>query len=504
MKKWLIVLLVSFGFLLFGCTKKESEVTTKKLMVKDFYTKEYIEAQTPKITMTQKTIRNDDSISGVNEFVLVFFNFAVYHFEKEEFIEFDKSSAKGVYLHQQYLRVDFTNKYLIFNYKTGEQLLELIKNPNFEYTFNENLIVVYEWIEGVRTETKRYYFEDHELLDGAPKKDPLESLYLGTFKDYRYFHNSDGITLFKDNKFYDYYAFEPSMRNWNFLENGNILILYINELPSESLEYDISEGTLKYNYHYVLYNTAKKKANRVELDILINYIQPKSEYNPIKMDNYIGYQKIDKQNKMIVHGRTYYGGISNDLSKLYPLEFDFGVPRYINPLDNELFAVHTEYGIVLIDGKNKVINQLTFNEDEYDVTVYGNATVMLREANEAFIYNLKTGELIKGGDLGFAYLSYKKFLLRDDKDKYYIFDGEFKELNGQTFPFRNQFYKVKDGTSFNYYFIDGTLLFNTNREVFYKEVYCGDYTAYILYYMDENAKLIFEIIKVSVDWDYAT
>ncbi len=72
MKKWLIVLLVSFGFLLFGCTKKESEVTTKKLMVKDFYTKEYIEAQTPKITMTQKTIRNDDSISGVNEFVLVF------------------------------------------------------------------------------------------------------------------------------------------------------------------------------------------------------------------------------------------------------------------------------------------------------------------------------------------------------------------------------------------------------------------------------------------------
>lgn len=72
MKKWLIVLLVSFSFLLFGCNKKESEVTTKKLIVKDFYSEEFVDATYPKISMKQKTIRNDVTISGVNQFVLVF------------------------------------------------------------------------------------------------------------------------------------------------------------------------------------------------------------------------------------------------------------------------------------------------------------------------------------------------------------------------------------------------------------------------------------------------
>lgn len=501
MKKWLIVLLVSFSFLLFGCNKKESEVTTKQLIVKDFYSEEFADAMYPKMSMTQKTIRNDETISGENQFVLVFFDFAVYHFEKEKFLEFDKSQGKGVYLHQQYLRVELIDKHLIFNYKTGEQLLELVKNSDFEYTFDENLIIVYELSGGVRTEIKRYYFEDYELLKSAPKKDPLKSIYLGTFEEYNYFSNSDGITLFKDDKFYDYYAFEPRMRNWNFLENGNILILYMIELPNESLEYDVRDGSLKYNYYYVLYNTAKKKFNRVDLDILIGYIQPKSEENPIKVDNYISYKKIDKQNKMIVHDRTYYGGISNDLSKLYPLEFEFGIPRYIVPLDNDLFAAYTEYGIVLINGKNKVINQIAFDEDEYEATVYRNATVLLKEANEAFIYDLKTGELIKGGNLGYAYLSFNVYILRDDEDKYYIFNGEFKELEGEAYRYMmySYFYKVKTETSFNYYFLDGTLLFTTDSEVFYKEVYCGDYTTYILYYMDENAKLIFEIIKVYIE-----
>ncbi len=503
MKKWLIVLLISFSFLLFGCTKKEGEITTKKLNVKDFYTEELIDAMTTKIGMTHKTLNYDVEIYQRNPFMIVFIDQSVYHILTDKFLAFDKSLAQDIVMYEEYLYVEFNDKHLVFSYKTGEQIFEFVKSHNKNYAFYDELIIVFDDVEGSFKETKRYQFRTYELLEEPDKKNPLESFEFGIVKDYQYSYSNDGITLFKDNKFYDYYAFEPYLDGWYFLENGNILSLYIIPLLNDDIEYDYLEGSQKYSYHYVLYNTGKKKAERLELDILIRYIFPKTEMFPFKFDNYVSYQKIDKETKMLQNKST-QGAISNDLKTVYPLEFDFGVARNIIPLFDDLFAVQTEYGMVLINGKNKVINQLLFDNNRYNTRVYKNATVMLMASNEAFLYNLKTGELIKGG-VKYTYIGFDSYILKDEEnDKYYLFySGELLQLNGKAERVKDYLYKVEHNTSYNYYYIDNTFLFNTDSPVNCEQIYNIYHSTSTIYtYLcsyKKNGAWVYEIIRVTVD-----
>lgn len=503
MKKLLIILFILFSFSLFGCAKKESNITIKQIKVKDFYTKEVIDAIDTKISMNHKTLKHDVEIFQKNAFMITFVDHSVYHIPTDKFLTFDKTLVKNVWMFEEYLYVEFDDKYEAYNYKTGKRMFEFVISPDKDYDFYNDLIIEHEKVEDVFTEIKRYEFRAYELLEEPDKKDPLKSFEFYTFKDFQYSDNNDGITIFKDNKFYDYYAFEPYLEDWFFLENGNFLFLYVIPLPNESIEYDYLEGSQKRNYHYILYNVAKKKIERIELDILLKYVLPKNEIFPFGFDNFVAYQKIDKQTKMLLD-KPIQGAINNDLNTLYPLEFEFGIPRNIIPLYDNLFAVQTEYGMILINEKNKVLNQLLFDKNKYNVNVYKNATVMLTASNEVYLYNLKTGELIKGG-LNYTFLSAGAYILKDeDNEKYYLFSGgELLQLSGNAERILGYFYKVEQGTSSSYYYMDNTLLFSTDDLVISEQIHDEYHSTrpsiytYLFTYT-ENGRKVYEVVRVII------
>lgn len=127
-----------------------------------------------------------------------------------------------------------------------------------------------------------------------------------------------------------------------FLENGNILLFHLSQLPDNSTEYDFTFEGEKFAYKYYIYETGKKKAKPVELDIYISFVLPRTEDFPIGWSNMIRYKKIDKDTKEL-QDKELMGGLSNDLSTLVPFEFDFGEPENLIPLDDGLFAAEMEY-----------------------------------------------------------------------------------------------------------------------------------------------------------------
>lgn len=491
MKKRLIIL-VLFSFLLFGCSG-----STKKFVMKDAFPKEFTEMMIPKVSMSQKTLKHDAEISQMNGFVIVFNDFSIYHIELDKFLQFDKTSTNFINLNGQYLIVNNTDEYLIFSYKTGTKLLTLEKGLTLNFEFNYNEIIVSELIEGSYQEKERYYFEDYEIVEVAPKEDQLIEPNLNQVKKYEYMANVEGITFFKDGKFYSYYKFEENRDSWYFLENGNILILYITELPNESTEYDYVDGAQKCKYKYVLYEVSKKKEKVVELDVIINFLMPRTEDFPVGWDNMIGYRKIDKKTKLIDENLS-NGGISNNLKTITPLEFDFGMPENVTIIDGGLFALEMDYGIFLISGKNKIINQLIFDVDSYDVEIFRNATVMLTRGGETLIYNLKDGELLKKDIEVIDSLNLDTYILKNG-DKYYIFNGEFIEYNKEVLRVNEMFYRVEGADAhFNYYFLDGTRIFNTDQMVTNKRSYGNNYTIYVFSYVKDGA-MVHEIVKVVVE-----
>lgn len=490
MKKRLIIL-VLFSFLLVGCSH-----STKKFVMKDAFPKKFTELMTPKVSMSHKTLNYDVEISQMNEFVIVFNDFSIYHVELEEFLQFDKTTTNFINLNGQYLLINNTNEYLVFSYKTGKKLLTLEKGLTFDFQFNYNEIIVRELIEGSYQEKEKYYFKDYDLLEEVQEEDLLISPNLNKVKKYEYMSNSEGITLFKDGKFYTYYQFEENMKSWYFLENGNILTLYIKELPNDSKEYDFIDGVKKCKYKYVLYEISKKREKVVELNIIIGFLMPKNDQFPIGWDNVIGYKKIDKETK-VLDEKSSNGGISNNLKTITPLEFDFGMPRDVTIIDGGLFALEMEYGIFLINGKNKIVNQLIFDVDSYGVDILRNATVMLTINGKTIIYNLKKGESLKKDIEIIDSLNLDTYILKDN-DKYYVFNGEFTEYDKEVSKVNDMFYKVEGTTYFNYHFIDGNKIFNTDQSVNYNSSYGGTYTLYVFSYPKGGA-IVHEIVKVVVE-----
>ena len=195
---------------------------------------------------------------------------------------------------------------------------------------------------------------------------------------------------------------------------------------------------------------------------------PRTEDFPVGWDNMIGYRKIDKKTKLIDENLS-NGGISNNLKTIIPLEFDFGMPENVTIIDGGLFALEMDYGIFLISGKNKIINQLIFDVDSYDVEIFRNATVMLTRGGETLIYNLKDGELLKKDIEVIDSLNLDTYILKNG-DKYYIFNGEFIEYNKEILAVNEMFYRVEGADArFNYYFLDGTKIFNTDQMVTNKD-----------------------------------
>ncbi|NMA05892.1 MAG: hypothetical protein GX931_05950, partial [Acholeplasmataceae bacterium] len=81
---------------------------------------------------------------------------------------------------------------------------------------------------------------------------------------------------------------------------------------------------------------------------------------------------------------------------------------------------------------------------------------------------------------------------------YYVFNGEFTEYDKEVSKVNDMFYKVEGTTYFNYHFIDGNKIFNTDQSVNYNSSYGGTYTLYVFSYPKGGA-IVHEIVKVVVE-----
>lgn len=163
MKKRLIIL-VLFSFLLFGCSKS-GELKTKKFVIKDVITKEFIEMARPKLSMTEKDLNHNANITQMNRYVIVFDDFSIYHIATDKFLDFNKETVVLISLRGQYLYVEHASEYSVFSYKTGEKLLEFTKKDTLNFQFNYTEIIVYEIIDGFYKEKERYPFEDYVIVE---------------------------------------------------------------------------------------------------------------------------------------------------------------------------------------------------------------------------------------------------------------------------------------------------------------------------------------------------
>lgn len=111
------------------------------------------------------------------------------------------------------------------------------------------------------------------------------------------------------------------------------------------------------------------------------------------------------------------------------------------------------------------------------------------------MFNLKTGELIKKDIETIFTLNNNRVAILKEGDKYYYYDGKFKECNGVVTLIDDLFYEVLKDASYSYYYADGTLLFTANQAATFRRTYGGEHTIYVFSY-NKNGNVAHKILKV--------
>lgn len=466
MKKIVIALLLLFSVSLVSCKKNElpsgsANTSFEKLTIGEIYTKELIENMDEKETITKEHVAVDADINFSDSYLIKFSNNRVYSISSKTFFPIDLTDSPTVSTNNQYVLVTFAEKYEVYHYIKAE-LLYRFNKADATYTFNYNNIYEEKDVDG-ETVTKTYKFSNYQPIDEPVVVDenPIADLGFFTIGKYAYRDDSVGVTIFKENKLYAHYFFEVGYENHFYLENGNILIQHVLRLPNDSDEYTYIDSNVKYKLTHYLYDVASKTAKVVNLNILIQFLQYKSEQFPIKVDNMIGFNTIDSAARLIVPIDR-MGSLSNGL-KLREVQLEFGQVNELMAFNEKSFAIGIDYGYYLINDKNELINSMTFNRGVYNSRLFKNETLLLRNiATDAiFIYNLRTGELLHKGYQHVHDNDSMVLLLKDDA--YYSFNGELTKLDGEFgYTVHSSIYTVRDGTTYKHYYKDGTHLFNTD------------------------------------------
>ena len=146
---------------------------------------------------------------------MVFSNNKVYSLETNKYFDIDQAGLSHVIYSYQYILANYETKYLVYHYLTGELLYNIPRNQNDDYLFNEDYISVRGLNQsGDYVEKERYEFRDYKPLvqDGLEKEDPLKVERKIKVKDYSYSFGVSGVSIYKDNKFYSYYAYDSSLK----------------------------------------------------------------------------------------------------------------------------------------------------------------------------------------------------------------------------------------------------------------------------------------------------
>lgn len=229
--------------------------------------------------------------------------------------------------------------------------------------------------------------------------------------------------------------------------------------------YDYTQYGVNYKLMYYYYNLAKKEAKLVNLPIYIQGIHRKTEYDPMGIPAMIFFNSIDPNTKTL-DNKTRSGSINNDL-KIKEIIFEFGEYEDIIPVEGNQFVVMSKLGVFLVNGKNEIINSFLFDDYNFDIKIYKNATALVYSEyvdGPAYLYNLKDSKLLEEGYTYIGEVNENQVLLKKDSD-YYYFNGAFTKLKGPATPTYNApCFSVQTHEGYEFYYQDGTFLFKASNE----------------------------------------
>lgn len=481
MKKILTVLLLLSSFLLVGCEKFQKDkiggpnTSYENLEIKKIFTKGVIDFFKPETKLTITTLEENAWLEYSNSRIMVFSNNKVYSLETNKYFDIDQAGLSHVIYSYQYILANYETKYLVYHYLTGDLLYNIPRNQNDDYLFNEDYISVRGLNQsGDYVEKERYEFRDYKSLvqDGLEKEDPLKVERKIKVKDYSYSFGVSGVSIYKDNKFYSYYAYDSGFKDYFVLESGNILTSHQIQVDFLSDDYDYLVNGAKYKMYYYLYDVKEKKAIRKNIPIIIEMVVRKQENFPCEVDAMITFKTIDPLTKTVSQNFR-LGSIDN---KLNIREVNLGVGEIYDfyPINENLFVIQAGVNdLFLIDGNNNILNTFIYNKQDYTHIIFDNETIMLVSKDflqHVFIYNLRTSELLHEG---YRYINRVKnqVILKKD-DNYYAYNGDFTQLE-EPYSYLSggaPVYIKKNGALYDYYHEDGTFLFSSNSMYAYYQL----------------------------------
>ncbi len=329
--------------------------------------------------------------------------------------------------------------------------------------------------------------ESRKLVDSGEIIPETNQVFVPDFYNdqYLYRSNSDTVKIY-DRKFNhisswqaDEVLYEEDFVS-NLLSNGNILVQYFKQLPSEDSNYDIfynnSDGiTEKYNMISLIIDAESGKEKEVELDYFVEKIEIIENVGNVAFMLPI----VDKQ-IMAGDDANYEMALLSDNCKtaksllIADQQYGTAIPERIG---EELYSVKTCYGKAVVDHKGKLV---------YPISSYSIKTNSKYLIGTHAIYDIATNESVYDLNANNATVLYvtssSVFILKevDDKQIISIFkDGteteiktfESKEfINQKFFTIASQYsyipcyaiIEAKSAPSFKYiyYSIDGTELFD--------------------------------------------
>ncbi len=484
MKKIIMFILILGSLLLGGCMgskrgeiiKDGANASYDKLYLKDALSADFWANFDEIRTMSAFIIDEIPARTApteTNAFAIRYAPTTIYSILNKKFFLINNESNATVHPFgdRQYLLSEDRNEFRVYSFLTTEGIYAFVKDPNYDYNFEDDYIEKFELIDGQWELKNTYYFEDYKAVEKAGDFSPfLDLSQLLEVNGYYYQNDISGIDIFKNGKYYTRYYFEPLMDDYFILGNGNILTLHIREIPNIEVEdYDYTDSGLYYEYFYYLFDVKDKTVRLVELPIIIDALQPKSNFFPLSVDSMMWFRPVDPRTKTIVDVQK-IGALMNNL-EIKELEFDFNAGGlnigYIKGTKNYVFE--TDLGAFLVSDKNKVINSLLFNPNDYDFYYFDNETCVLVDSftNDAYIYKLSDSSKVAEGEIEYRgrFTGNRDILLLKKGNTYYKFDGTLQELSGDATVFDSArgIYYIKVGEEYRFYYIDGTSLFITKN-----------------------------------------
>jgi hypothetical protein len=408
-----------------------------------------------------RTLEVNANIVECNAYIIHFSNNEVYSISSKKFFELG-GTYTVTFKNLEYVKISYDNKHMIYHYKTAKLLYTLDIDPNVRYTFERYTITVEDLVEGEYELRKVYRFDDYEPIEEDLEFKPIDLSNYRTIKEYAYKTDTDGITVYKNGKFYAYYYYEENHTRTFYLPNGNMLFYHEEELDADAEEYDFNDGYDKYNYYYLLYDLAAKKIKKVALPIIINNIVLYDDaFGFIKVDAGLDFNAIDPKTKMLTRDRI--GSINNDL-KIKEINFEFGeMDDFYAYHNNRFLIISREAGAFLVDGKNnKIISSFEYDKYLQLTPLPGETVALYDDYNEKIhIYSLETGKAIHS-EYDLLGIIDTNILLLEKDDKYYRYDGSLHLLDGKpiVLEYGNvPMYIIERDDGYDYYMSNGVKLF---------------------------------------------